>query len=98
MAIRVMKLLGENRASMLVNVRHFTASRNFWVAGAPGSGTEGTKDMDSGERESESSENPQDAKQREDDGKTDRDEELQEKPVAQVGIEKVRDNLAGSST
>lgn len=97
--MRVVKFLGENRAPTLVSVRHFTASRSLWVAGAPGSGTEGTKDVDSGERESESLESPQDVKKHEDDGKKDRDEEeLQEKPVVQVGIEKVRDNLAGSSS
>ena len=102
--MRAVKLCkGENLAGAL---RRFTASRNLWDAGAtPVTGTvsEGTKDMDSGERESvtEGAESPRDVAAsmtlHEDAGKTDSaEDDLKGKPVAQVGMEKVRENLAGS--
>lgn len=114
MALRAVKLLfGEHGApAMVTTVRQFTASTALWDVGAmpvrgpgaPGNASQGTKDMDSGEREAvtEGSESPKDVaesmKQHEDAGKTgSADEELKGKPVAQVGVEKVREDLAGSS-
>lgn len=110
MALRAVKMLGEQCAAALgANVRGLTASRNLWDAkpvrgpGAPGS-VSGTKDMDTGERESvtEGSESPKDVaesmKKHEDAGKTDSaGDDLKGKPVAQAAAEEVREDLAGSS-
>lgn len=108
MAMRMVKLSGETCAPLLGMVRHFTTSRSIWVAGAqpdhsPGSATEGSVDTESSSRESvaEGLENATTnvKQQQQDAGKADSaEEELQEKPVTQVGIEKVRDNLAGGGS
>jgi len=94
-----------------LTVRQFTASRSCWEEGATpvrgpgalGNVSGGTKDMESGDRESvtEGSESPRDIAdtmaKHDDAGKTDSaQDELKGKPVAQAGVEQVREDLAGS--
>ena len=113
MALRAVKVLGEQYApvtAVLGTVRQFTASRSLLAQGAdsvtgPGSGgnvSAGSKDIESGERESvtEGSESPKDVaasmKQHDDAGKSDSAEDLKGKPVGEADKQEVREDIAGS--
>ncbi|KAG0580352.1 hypothetical protein KC19_4G167300 [Ceratodon purpureus] len=112
MALRAVMVLGEQYAPVtaaLGAVRHFTASRSLFAQGAdavtgpgsPGSVSAGSKDMESGDRESvtEGGESPKDVaesmKQHDNAGLSDSVEDLKGKPVGKTDKEGVRDDIAG---